>query len=228
MDDWQLDAENVLQTRDGFVADRLRQAIQQGYFEPGQKLDQHEIASLLNVSRSPVREALRTLAAEGLVKVYPHRGAVVAVLSLRELEEIFLVRAVLEGLGARLGAPKIDEERIDKLRSTLEQLNKTSDLDDWLRLNREFHHTIYQADHRPRLLSLIQRLRSIAAPYIRQYITSPEHLEAAQIGHQRIFEACLNRDGFLAEKETRQHLEGVGKGAVAFVESISTASPETD
>ncbi|HEX9921832.1 MAG TPA: GntR family transcriptional regulator, partial [Anaerolineae bacterium] len=94
MENWELASQDVLKTRDGFVADKLREAIQQGYFEPGQKLDQHEIAELLNVSRSPVREALRTLAAEGLVEFYPHRGAVVVELSLRELEEIFLMRAV--------------------------------------------------------------------------------------------------------------------------------------
>lgn len=225
MDDWQLDSEHVLQTRDGFVADKIREAIRQGYFEPGRKLDQHELAKLLNVSRSPVREALRTLAAEGLVKVYPHRGAIVAELSLEELEEIFLMRGVLEGLAARLGVPALDDKRIARMQIVLAELNEATDFDRWLRLNGEFHHTIYQTVKRPRLFSLIQRLRNITAPYIRKYIASPKHIQAAQIGHQRILEACIKCDALLAEEETRKHLEEVGKSALAYVESnLSTAA----
>lgn len=219
MELWRLDSQEVLKTRDGFVAEKLREAIRQGYFEPGQKLDQNEIAELLNVSRSPVREALRTLAAEGLIEFYPHRGAVVAERSLRELEEIFLMRAVLEGLAARLGVANIDDNRIETLRTTLENLNKITNFDDWLKFNGDFHHTIYQADDRPHLHALIQRLRNIAAPYVRQYIASAEHIAAAQIGHQRIFEACCQRDQVTAEIETRKHLEEVGQSAIAFVKA---------
>lgn len=226
MDRWQPDSQGQLKTRDGFVADKIREAIQQGYFEPGQKLDQHEIAEHLNVSRSPVREALRTLAAEGLVEFYPHRGAVVAELSLKELEEIFLMRAVLEGLAARLGVAKINDERIAILQSTLEKLNQVDNFDGWLKLNGEFHHTIYQADERPHLLSLIQRLRNIAAPYVRQYIASPEHMAAAQVGHKRILAACIKHDQATAEIETKKHIEEVGRSAIAFVKARAKAEAD--
>lgn len=226
MNFWQT-SQADLKTRDGFVAEKLREAIQQGYFEPGQKLDQHEIAELLNVSRSPVREALRTLAAEGLVEFYPHRGAVVVELSWREVEEIFLMRAVLEGLAARLGVAHITDSHIAKLQATFERLNQITSYSDWLKFNGEFHHTIYQADERSHLLSLIQRLRNITAPYIRQYIASPEHLAAAQIGHQRILEACLNRDQAGIESETIKHIEAVGQDAIAFAQARA-ASNEDD
>lgn len=217
MSDWQLSSDNVLQTRDGYVAERLRRAILRGHFKPGERLDQNEIAELLSVSRSPVREALRTLAAEGLVEVYPHRGAVVAELSPAEFEEISIIRVVLESMAARLAAPHIDDERIALLKDILAELDCTTDLDRWVELNRRFHNTIYQAVHRPRLLSFIENLRITMTPYIRQYIASDEHLNAARIGHRRILEACINRDDKLAQEETERHLKDVYEEALKYL-----------
>ncbi len=217
MSDWQPSSGIVLQTRDGYVADRLREAILRGQLKPGQKLDQNELAELLNVSRSPVREALRTLAAEGLVEVYPHRGAVVAELSPEEFEEISIIRVVLEGMAARLAAPHIDDERIALLKDILAELDNTTDLDRWVELNRRFHNTIYQAVHRPRLLSFIENLRITMTPYIRQYIASEEHLNAARIGHRRILEACINRDENRAQEETERHLKDVYEEALKYL-----------
>jgi DNA-binding GntR family transcriptional regulator len=217
MSDWQPSSGIVLQTRDGYVADRLREAILRGQLKPGQKLDQNELAELLNVSRSPVREALRTLAAEGLVEVYPHRGAVVAELSPEEFEEISIIRVVLEGMAARLAAPHIDDERIALLTDVLAELENTTDLDRWVELNRRFHITIYQAVHRPRLLSFIENLRITMTPYIRQYIASDEHLNAARIGHRRILEACINRDENRAQEETERHLKDVYEEALKYL-----------
>jgi DNA-binding GntR family transcriptional regulator len=156
-----------IQTREDFVIDELREAIVRGHFKPGEKLDQEEIAELLNVSRIPVRQALRTLTAEGLVKMYPHRGAVVAELSREELEEIYFLRGVLEGVAR----------------------------------------------------AMIESLRNTSAPYIREYIASPEYLEATRISHRRILEACINRDGLLAQEETQKHLRVVGEGVLVNVES---------
>ena len=219
MSDWQLSSDNVLQTRDGYVAERLRRAILRGHFKPGERLDQNEIAELLGVSRSPVREALRTLAAEGLVEVYPHRGAVVAELSPAEFEEISIIRVVLESMAARLAAPHIDDERIALLKDILAELDCTTDLDRWVELNRRFHNTIYQAVHRPRLLSFIENLRITMTPYIRQYITSDEHLNAARIGHRRILEACIDRDDKRAQDETERHLKDVYEEALRYLAS---------
>ena len=223
MERWKIDAARIFQTRDEFVADRIREAILSGYLKPGQKLDQNEIAELLNVSRSPVREALRRLAAEGLVRMYPHRGAVVAELSPEELEEIYFIRGVLEGLAARLAAPRMDDDRIATLRAILEELESVSDPDRWLELNRRFHHTIYQAANRPRLLSIIENLRNTSAPYILQYIASSHHMEEARESHRHILEACEKRDGPLAEEETRKHLKAVCDGVLVYVESLAAS-----
>ena len=91
----------TLKTREDIVADAVRRAILRGTFKPGEKLDQKTLAAELGVSRSPVREALRTLAAEELVTNIPHRGAVVSERSLEELEELLFIRGMLEGAAAR-------------------------------------------------------------------------------------------------------------------------------
>lgn len=219
MENLSLNATPTFQTREEFVTDRLREAILRGHLKPGQHLDQNEIAEALNVSRSPVRDALRTLAVEGLVEVYPHRGAVVAELSTDELEEIYFIRGVLEGMAARLAAPSMDDARIATLQTILEEMEATSDLDRWIELNHRFHHTIYQAANRPRLLSIIENLRNTSAPYIRQYIASSEHMEEAKISHRRIFEACVDRDEALAQRETEKHLKAVQQGVLIYFES---------
>ena len=221
-----IDASLAFQTREEFVAHRLREAILLGQLKPGDKLDQNEIAELLGVSRSPVREALRTLAAEGLVDVFPHRGAAVAELSVDELEEIFLIRRTLEGMAARLSALSMDASEIAELEMILEEIDQISDLDSWLELNRRFHHTLYEAAGRPRLFSLVENLRNTTAPYVRQFISSVEHIETAQASHRRILAACAAADGALAETETMRHMEAVCEGVLEHMAPRSVALPD--
>ncbi len=203
--------------------DRLRDAILRGNFKPGQKLDQDEIADVLKVSRSPIREALRTLAGEGLVEVIPHRGAVVAEISLAELEEILTLRGVLEGMAARLAVRQLDDERIKTMQVILKELKRATDLDEWLELNHKFHRTIYQAANRPRLLSLIDNLRNTVTPYIRQFIASTEHMKEAADSHQLIFDACVKRDPKRVEQETQKHLAATLEGIVIYSKALSEA-----
>ena len=224
MSSWNVNTSHPLQTRDQFVADQLRNAILRGHFKPGQKLDQNEIADLLKVSRSPVREALRTLAGEELIQMYPHRGAIVTELSVNELEEIYFLRGNLEGLAARLAATKIDETRIARLQTLLDQLNQPTDLDHWIDVNGEFHSIIYQTINRPRLYALIQNLRNISAPYTRQYIASPTYLEKTKLGHQAILNALIEKDGARAEDETKKHLQVICDGVLVSAESLLTKS----
>lgn len=214
-----IDLGAPLQTRQEIIADRLRDAILRGIFRPGQRLDQNEIAQVFKVSRSPIREALRTLAAEGLVEVIPHHGAVVAELSLAEIEEILFLRGVLEGMAARLAVPKMGAEQIKALEEILHELSKTTDLDRWLQLNHRFHHAIYQCAVRPRLLALIDNLRNTITPYTREFIATTEHMREAAVSHQLIFEACVKRDALLAEQETHAHLAAVSKGIVIHARS---------
>ncbi len=203
--------ESAPSTREDFVADALRKAILRGDLKPGERLDEKSVAETLKVSRTPVRSALRMLAAESLVHLQPHRGAVVNELSPDELEEICLVRAVLEGIAARLAAQNMDDERIANLESLLEAMEATSEPDRWLALNNRFHYTIYQVANGPRMLAIIDYVRNIALPYIRQYIADAEHMESSRLDHRRILAACRRRDGLAAEAEIQKHLQDVAR-----------------
>ena len=211
---------NSLKTREDLVADALRAAILRGTFKPGEKLDQQQVSDDLGVSRSPVREALRTLAAEGLVTIIPNRGAIVTERSIEELDELQFIRRMLEGAAARRAAPKMDDLRLEKLSAILEEADKTNDLEQILALNNEFHAAIYSAFPQATLISHIQQLRNKVAPYHRVYLEKLGNKEVAWQGHWRIYEACIRRDGELAEAETIKHLEQVFLGIVEAAKSM--------
>lgn len=221
-----IDLGAPLQTRQEIIAERLRDAILRGIFRPGQRLDQNEIAEVFKVSRSPIREALRTLAAEGLVELVPHHGAVVSELPLAEIEEILFLRSVLEGMAARLAIPKMGAEQVQALGEILHELSRTTDIDRWLELNHRFHHAIYQYAGRPRLVALIDNLRNNIAPYMREFIATTEHMREAAVSHQLIYEACVKRDPLLAEQETQAHLAAVTKGIVVHAKAQLSARVE--
>ncbi len=202
-------------TRERYVAEVLRDAILRGELKPGEKLDQSRIAKRLRVSRTPVRNALLILSNEGLVEMAPHLGAVVSEISPEEMEEIYFIRGLLEGIAARLGAERMTDEHIISLRVILDEMNASTDLDEWLRLNTRFHYLIYEQANRPRLLTLIDSIHDITLPYSRRYIESEEHMEAARVGHERLFLACKMRDGKLAQEATQNHMEVVCKGVLA-------------
>jgi DNA-binding GntR family transcriptional regulator len=201
--------DTALKTREDLVADAIRTSILRGTFRPGAKLDQQQIADELNVSRSPVREALRTLGAEGLVTIIPNRSAVVTERSLQELEELYFIRVVLEGAAVERAAPKMVEGTLKELASILEQADDTYDLEELLILNNDFHIRTYSAFQQPILLNYIQQLRNMVAPYNRLYLDLVGSKEAAWADHRRIYEACVRRDGKAARSETQNHLEQV-------------------
>src|SRR5229473_3541289 len=129
-------------TKQGLVVERLRTAIFDEELQPGARLRLRDLAVLLETSTMPVREALQVLAAEGLVTLYPHRGAQVAPLSVDELEELYMARLGLEGLAARLGAEQVQSAELERLRElvpALEQAVVDADIDRFLALDTEFH-----------------------------------------------------------------------------------------
>lgn len=153
-------AANVLQQQRStpdLIADALRKAILRGLFQSGQSLRQDEIATQFGVSRIPVREALRQLEAEGLVTLYPNRGATVSALSPAEIQEICEIRIALETTAIQLAIPQMATSDLQKAKTILEMTQET-EASRWAELNWEFHATLYTPANRPRLLSLIKTL----------------------------------------------------------------------
>ena len=194
------------------VADAIRRAILTGQFKPGEKLDQQDLANSLGVSRSPIREALRTLAAEELVTNFAHRGVVVTTRTRAELEELLFIRMMLEGAAARRGAESMNQAQIAMLEKIVLAGETSNDTQELLQLNNDFHNGIYEAFNQPVLIAHIQQLRNKIAPYNRVYLELEGRKEEAWAGHRRIYEACVKGDGAAAEAETKLHLEQVFNG----------------
>ena len=208
--DWTI-ADTIPKTREELAAEKLREAIMVGHFKAGEKLDQGAISKQLNVSLSPVREAIRTLAAEGLITMVPHKGAHVAELSVAQLEELHEVRGLLEGQAAQNAVPHLTQEQLEHLASIIASAHKTNDNETLQALNYEFHQTLYGAFPQPETLKIIKHIRNKVAPYIRLYLDAGLK-EEAWSAHERIYEACKARDADLAAKETRRHLDEVCLG----------------
>ena len=160
------------------VAERIREMIIAGEFAPGERLVEGHIAELLQVSRNPVREAIRQLDAEGYVTIRPNRGAVVTAREREQVVELFEIRGALEGLAMRLAAARVDEEALADLEIELARLrNVAADSARWLERHDEFHDRLCRAANRPQLEVECRRYRLAVRPYVRLYLKSGRTFE---------------------------------------------------
>lgn len=189
------------------VADVLRQAILRGILTAGQQLRQDEIARELGVSHIPVREALRQLEAEGLVRLRPYRGFEVSELSPEEVEELYEIRIPLECQALRLALPHLTEEDVRKAEQVLDAIDAADDPSVWSELNTEFHAVLYAPSRRQRLLNLIRTLRTNVDRYLRLYISVMQRKQFSQREHRRILDAVRKRDEAEALRALEEHLD---------------------
>jgi DNA-binding GntR family transcriptional regulator len=188
------------------VAERLREDILRGEIAPGSRLRQDELAERFRISTTPVREALALLAAEGLIKVDPHRGAIVLRLTAEEVRENYEIRAVLEPLALVKAIPNLTSELLEEIDGILAEMKATKG-ERWLELNNTFHNKLYEPAGRRRLSSLIASLRDASAAYLYMVLTSEFPLDEADHQHHAIVEACRDRDPERATKILLDHLE---------------------
>ena len=184
------------------VADALKEMMHSGELAPGATLRQRDVAEQLGVSPTPVREAFRRLEAEGFIVTEAHRAAVVVRSENNRLYENAVIRAALEGLGAKLAAERIDNEDIRALESLNKELADAPDRQAALALNRKFHFRIYEITESPVLiaqLNLLWRTLGDGPPVDRPLSESVAH-------HQIIIDALRARDGDRAETATRHHI----------------------
>lgn len=201
-----------------YVVDAIRRGILAGDYPVGERLDQKLLAEKLGVSIIPVREGLRQLEAEGLIRLIPHRGAFVAELSVAELREIYLIREVLEGLAAELAVPNLDSSAFHQLERLLDQMEEATaeqNFDLLLELNRTFHFTIYEATNCPLLLQIIVGLWDRSALYRRVYIHLPERASQALAEHKEIYQASKQRDALWAHQAVRKNVRQTVEGILA-------------
>jgi DNA-binding GntR family transcriptional regulator len=189
-----------------YVRDSLRRAILRGNILGGERLVQADIASELGVSTTPVREALRDLATEGLITLDAHRGAVVKKLNYEDLHEIHELTRLLEPEAFRLAAQAEDKSFLADAHALVEQMEATHDPGVWSDLNRKFHSVLVTGLPKRRLLTLLQGLRDASAPYIALALKQSDYPhELANRHHRQLLEAIRAGDGQLAAEITREH-----------------------
>jgi DNA-binding GntR family transcriptional regulator len=187
----------------------LRDAILNGHFEPGQRLVEKELAKQMDISRTPIREALRKLELEGLVAYTPRKGVVVVGVSSQDALEIYTICAVLEGLAARLAASNRSEEELTDLKKILSEMKKCiekNNINRLITLHANFHHSCARASKSPRLYQMITSLRDYVKNFTEISYYLPGRLRYGWEEHQGIVEAIDKKDDDLAEYAARNHL----------------------
>jgi DNA-binding GntR family transcriptional regulator len=185
----------------------VRRAILRGDLAPGTRLTQSDIAGQLSLSTTPVREALRRLASENLVRIDAHRGAIVRGVDKDELREIYEIRLLLEPLAMRKATVRITDEELDRAERLWEQMNDNSDPGDWAEANRAFHAVFADAASSTILIRILGTLRDSASNYVRWLsVADPGLPVRANQEHRRLLDACRSRDADKAARIEEEHL----------------------
>jgi DNA-binding GntR family transcriptional regulator len=197
-------------TTPDLIAEELRGEIRRGVLAGGTPLRQEELAQRFGVSRLPVRDALLRLEAQGLVIVYPNRGAVVATLSPAEVEEIFDLRILLETDAIARAVPRMTEQDILAIETARQAADLGAGGADWARLDQAFHLSLYTPSNRPRQLAMIETLRGTAERYWAAYSWLPSQTREWLRDHDAIAAACRARDADSARDVLASHLRRAG------------------
>jgi DNA-binding GntR family transcriptional regulator len=205
------------------VADVLRDRIIRGRLKAGDRLRQDHIAEELSVSNIPVREALRELAAQGLITIEPHRGAIVSAVSLDEFEEITWLRALLEPQLLRLAIPRLGQSEISELRSILKSIDDLRSSRNWGRLNWKFHSAIYRHADRPQTFAIVERLHANVERFLQMEASVLHNIKTSQAEHYSILERIQRGDIQNAAKLLREHIEVDAHKAIAAFEDAARA-----
>ncbi len=209
-------------TRAEAATEELRRRILSGELVEGFQLKQDLIADEFGISRIPVREALVQLESEGLVKIVPHKGAVVSELSTAEIAELFHLRALIEPHLLRRSIPRLtrdDFERLDKILAEYGAELSARQPQRWGELNAELHEILlYRAD-RPKTLAIITGLLRQTDRYARvQLSINAASIERAQAEHEELVALCRRGDAKHASSLLKKHIEHAGEALIAFIE----------
>lgn len=206
LDNEVIDNTNSLRGR---VFSQLENDILNGKYQTGDSLIETKLSDELGVSRTPIREAIRQLEHEGLVQAIPNKGAIVKGVSLQDIEDIYTIRMMIEGLAARWAAEKITSEELDELYEAveLEEFYTTkNDTEHLLKFDSKFHDIIFKASKSKPLTHMlstfhhyVQRARNIS-------ISSPGRAQKVLDEHKAILKAIAEHNSETAEKLTTEHV----------------------
>lgn len=205
------------------VTEILRNKIVDGVLRPGTPISERELCEELEVSRTPLREALKVLASEGLVQLFRNRGAIVSPISVETIEDKLAVLAALEGYAARQVCERATDAQLRELAELHERFSQHFDSDEteeYFRLNQSFHRKLIELTGNPVLADMHSMLSShVRRPRVegvRQHV--PTHSVIDE--HETILKALLARDGLAAQKATEEHLQRIAETVVKYFRGI--------
>ncbi|MES2979359.1 MAG: GntR family transcriptional regulator [Pseudomonadota bacterium] len=216
--------------RADLVSKRIADHIVMGHFAPGSRLDEVMLAGMFAVSRTPVREALKQLATQGLVICRPNRGAVVAGMTPDELDRTFEAIAELEASCARYAAVRMshaDAKALAAKHAQSREAMRAGDFERYDRLNQEWHAIVIQSCGNPTLIEMTSSLRHRVSPFRRSQFRHVERMSASFEEHAAILEALLTHDASGAQRAMRNHLLSARAAASRLTHSPTPPAPES-
>jgi DNA-binding GntR family transcriptional regulator len=202
------------------IVEQLRQAILDGTHPAGLQLRQDFLADLYGVSRIPVREALFQLEAEGLVRIIPHKGAVVSGLSLEEINDVFDLRLLLEPRLLGSSGPRLEAKdflKIDQAHDAFSAAISARDTSQFGVLNARFHQALYARSQLPRTEGIVAGLLQVSERYTRFQLTSLAAMQRAEADHAHLRALCRDMAFEEACAFLRGHIEAVREDLVRMV-----------
>lgn len=202
------------------VFEAIREAIINGQLRPGERLMEIQLAEELGVSRTPVREAIRKLELEGFVVMIPRKGAYVADISMKDVADVFEIRAALEGLAAQLAAERITDEEIEQLERLLVEVARCveeNDVNGLVEADTRFHEVLYTASRNDRLLQILTLLREQIQTFRARTLAHPERMREALEEHRAVVEAVTQRDPELARRAAQDHIESAENSLMTLI-----------
>ena len=204
------------------VFETLRDAIINQTLEPGERLMEIQLAEEMGVSRTPVREAIRKLELEGLVIMVPRKGAYVAGISVKDIHEVFEVRACLEGLAASLAAQRMTPEELDEMEKSLFiEAGETegNNLRSIVEIDTSFHDLLYKAARNEKLLQMVNNLQEQLQRFRSASLARPGRSKTALDEHRKILAALALRNAKMTQKLAIEHIENAETAMMESIES---------
>ena len=208
-DNLTLNMDAYLPLRD-VVFNTLREAILKGEIKPGERLMELQLAAKLGVSRTPIREAIRMLEQEGLAVTVPRRGAEVAKMTEKDMQDVLQVREALDELAASIACELITEEELERLEqaaASFESATETKDVKRIADTDIVFHDIIYRATRNPKLVNILSNLREQMYRYRVEYLKDESNYPVLLKEHREILPGFSERDKNMVTDSMRRHVE---------------------